>query len=411
MKIPLIDLQRQMKQIKQQVLAEIGQLLDQTSFIMGPEVVDFETKFTELIHTDCAVSCNSGTDALVLSLEALGVGSGDEVITTPFTYFATADSISRVGAKPVFVDVDRDTYNLNPDLLEAAITQKTKAILPVHIFGQPADMAKILAVAERHGLAVLEDACQAIGAQYTFPDGRTQPVGSLGNIAAFSFYPTKNLGGYGDGGMVTTSDAKLAQIVKALRTHGGGVNGKKAYELMTGETVELDEAASLTADATIYDPTKYYNFLIGMNSRLDAFQAAVLTVKLKYLAAWNAKRQELAKRYDELIAAAGLSDKLRSQQTSAAAPSVRHLYVVTSEERQALTAFLGKNGVSAGIYYPVPLHLQTVYRQGKFNLGYQPGDLPVSEWLSERTLALPLFPEMTLEEQDFVLTKLKEFYK
>lgn len=410
MRIPLVDLHKQVETVKPAIMSKISELLDSASFIMGQAVTDFETQFAVITGVEQAVSCNSGTDALVLILAAMGIGHGDEVITTAFTYFATSDSISRVGAVPVFVDVDRDTFNLDVTQIEAAITEKTRAILPVHIFGQPADMEPILLLAKRYGLKVIEDACQAIGATYTFADGHTQPIGSLGDAAAFSFYPTKNLGAYGDGGMVTTNDDKVAQIVKALRTHGGGLNGKKAYELITGEVVELESVTAGTGDTTVYDPTKYYNFLIGMNSRLDSLQAGILGIKLDYLAGWNARRRQLSERYDQLIHHAGLAEKLPSQQTLLKAQSVRHLYVVICEERAALAAFLGEQGIATGIYYPVPLHLQMVYQVGKAKLGYQAGDFPVCEWLSQRTIALPLFPEMTEEQQDRIINEIKEFY-
>lgn len=410
MHIPLVDLSQQTQAIKNSCLVKISSLLDNTSFIMGQAVLDLETNFCSMTGVPHAISCNSGTDALLLILEGLGVGSGDEVITTPFTFFATAESISRVGATPVFVDVDRGTFNVDPQKLAAAITPKTKAILPVHIFGQPADMEPIVAIAKKYNLKVIEDACQAVGAMYTFADGTVMPVGSIGDAAAFSFYPTKNLGAFGDGGMITTKDDNLAAIMRALRTHGSGLNGKKAYELVSGEAVELGLEQSRQADSTVYDPTKYYNFLIGMNSRLDTMQAAILEVKMSYLPAWNQARQRLSRRYHVLLSEADLLGKLCPQTILLNTESVYHLYVVTCEERAALTGFLNKKGIATGIYYPVPLHLQKVYQLGKYDLGYQPGDLPVSEWLCQRTMALPLFPEMTEEQQDYIVESIKEFY-
>lgn len=410
MRIPLIDLNQQTQVIKKGVISNVGKILDNTSFIMGQDVLELEQKTCNMTSVSHAISCNSGTDALVLILEALGIGLGDEVITTPFTFFATAESISRVGAIPVFVDVDRETFNLDPQKLEAAITPRTKAILPVHIFGQPADMEPILAIAQKHNLKVIEDACQAIGAQYTFTDGSVKSVGAMGDATAFSFYPTKNLGAFGDGGMITTSDDNLATIIKALRTHGSGLNGKMAYELLSGETVDLGLDKTGEADHTIYDPTKYYNFLIGMNSRLDTMQAAILNVKINHLPEWNQARQRLSRRYNALLTEPGLLDKLCPQKVLQNVESVYHLYVVTCEERVALTSFLGEKGIATGIYYPVPLHLQKVYQLGKYNLGYKPGDLPVSEWLCQRTMALPLFPEMTEEQQDYIIQSIKEFY-
>lgn len=408
MRIPLVDLKLQTQELKPRILEKLEGLLDSTAFILGNEVSALENDFAVLADTKYAISCNSGTDALVLILEASGIGSGDEVITTPFTFFATAESISRAGAVPVFVDVERDTFNIDPTKIEDAITPRTKAILPVHIFGQPANMEEIMRIAEKYGIKVIEDACQAVGASFTFSDGSTKQAGSIGDAAAFSFYPTKNLGGFGDGGMITVKSDKTAQIIKALRTHGGGLNGKKAYELMHGTIIEAIAAES--GDSTVYDPTKYYNFLIGMNSRLDAMQAAILNVKIKKLSIWNDARIRLAKRYTDAFSVAGISG-ITPQREAIGAKSVYHLYVVVCEERDALAKFLAEREIATGIYYPVPLHLQKVYQMGKFSLGYRSGRLPVSEWLSQRTIALPLFPEMTEVQQDDVITAIKEFYK
>ncbi|MDU2063441.1 MAG: DegT/DnrJ/EryC1/StrS family aminotransferase [Sporomusaceae bacterium] len=410
MRIPLVDLQQQTKLLQPKIMQEIEKIFASTAFIMGKTVTDFEADFSQVAGGATAVACNSGTDALVLLLEAMGVAAGDEVITTPFSFFSTAEAISRLGAVPVFVDIEETTFNLDPRKIEAAITAKTKAILPVHIFGQPADMEPILAIAKKHQLKVLEDACQAIGSSYTFSDGRTLAAGAIGDSAAFSFYPTKNLGGFGDGGMMTTTDENLAKVIRALRAHGSGKNGKEAYELLYGETVDLGEAETASADATIYDPTKYYNFLIGVNSRLDALQAAILSVKIKHLAGWNEARRRLSSRYDELFQAAGLADTLISQQTPDHIFAVKHLYIVKCQEREALCRFLGEAGVATGVYYPVPLHLQKVYQMGRYKLHYAAGDLPVSEKLCQETMALPLFPEMTVEQQDYVIAKVKEFY-
>lgn len=411
MKIPLIDLRQQIRDIKPEIMQKIEELLDQANFIMGSEVQALESSFCSYLNLACAVSCNSGTDALSLILEAMEIGPGDEVITTPFTFFATAESISGSGARPVFADVDPETMNIDPEQVEKAITAKTKAIMPVHIFGQPADMEKILAVAQNHGLPVIEDACQAIGAACTFSDGTVKKVGAIGDAAAFSFYPTKNLGACGDGGMVTTNDARLAAIIKSLRVHGSGKDGKRAYEQLTGDVFEFGAEKQETND-TIYDPAKYYNFLIGRNSRLDAFQAAVVEIKMKRLDQWNRKRRDLSLRYNEELDKAGLSGRgfLVPQRVLPNVEPVYHLYVVKCERREALAEYLAGQGIATGIYYPVPLHLQKVYQTGRHQLGYAEGDLPESEWLSQRTLALPLFPEMTIEQQDYILQAIRNFY-
>jgi len=412
MKIPLVDLQQQVQSLKTEILDKTSEILDQTSFIMGSEVKELEKSFCSYLKVKHAISCNSGTDALILILEAMGIGAGDEVITSPFTFFATAECISRVGAKPVFVDIDPGTMNIDPSKIEQAVTAKTKAILPVHIFGQSADMEPILEIAKRYHLFVIEDACQAIGASYTFSDGTVKKVGSMGDATAFSFYPTKNLGAYGDGGMITTNDDKFAQIITASRVHGSGMNGKKAYELLTGEVVEMDIDSSEASNATIYDPTKYYNFLIGMNSRLDAMQAAILRIKMKHLDTWNGRRQALSARYTAQLKERNLlgAEFLTPQAVLANAGTVYHLYIVKCECREELVSFLGERGIATGVYYPVPLHLQKVYQMGKYQLGYALGDLPQSEWLSKRTMALPLFPEMTEEQQNYIMDAIQEFY-
>jgi dTDP-4-amino-4,6-dideoxygalactose transaminase len=412
MKIPLVDLEQQVQSLKADILTKTEELLDQASFIMGKEVVGLEEKFCEFVEVKHAISCNSGTDALILIMEAMGIGEGDEVITTPFTFFATAECISRVGATPVFIDVDPNTMNMDVTQIEKAITSKTKAILPVHIFGQPADMEAILEIAKKKNLFVIEDACQAIGATCTFSSGQVYQVGSMGDATAFSFYPTKNLGAYGDGGMITTNSDRLAKIMKALRVHGSGVNGKNAYELITGEVVEFGVENTEAVNSTVYDPTKYYNFLIGMNSRLDAMQAGILQVKMKHLNEWNEQRQKLSARYTEKLGKEQLlgENSLMPQQVLDSVASVYHLYIVKCECREELSQFLNQNGVATGTYYPVPLHLQKVYQMGKHNLEYKLGDLPQSEWLSRRTMALPLFPEMTDEQQNYIIDKIKEFY-
>ena len=412
MKIPLVDLQQQVQSLKAEILHKTEEVLDQAAFIMGVEVIGLENSFCEYLNVKHAISCNSGTDALLLIFEAMGIGAGDEVITTPFTFFATAECVSRVGAVPVFVDVDPNTMNIDPEKIEQAITAKTKAILPVHIFGQPADMERIMAIAKQHNLFVVEDACQAIGATYTFSDGTVKKVGAIGDAAAFSFYPTKNLGAYGDGGMMTTNNDIIAKVIKGLRTHGSGMNGKHAYEQLTGETVELGLENTSGTNTTVYDPTKYYNFLIGMNSRLDGMQATILQVKMKYLDIWNTARQTLSKRYTEKLKNIGLLGEkfLVPQGELERVDSVYHLYIVKCEQRGELSQYLNERGIATGTYYPVPLHLQKVYQMGKYKLKYSLGDFPQSEWLCERTMALPLFPEMTVEQQDYIIHAIQEFY-
>ncbi len=394
MNIPLINLKTQYEYLRKPLESQVLGVLSNTQYIMGREVLSFEKEFAEYLGVKHAISVGNGTDALVIALKALGIGEGDEVITSPFTFFATAESISAVGATPVFVDVRKDTFNIDPARIEERISEKTKAIMPVHIFGQSADMDVINEIALRYGLYVVEDACQAIGAKYK---GRN--IGALGNIACFSFFPTKNLGCAGDGGMIVTNDDNVATIMRGLRAHGSGENGRRAYNLLNGidEMVEVDS----TTDNTVYNPLKYFNYLIGHNSRLDELQAAILRVKLPHLDDWNNKRREHAAFYTESLAQAAIVTPFEDDQ----ARHVYHMYVLQSEVREDLVAFLKERGVATGIYYPVPLHLQKVYGP----LGYGEGTLPNAEYLSKRTFAIPMFPELTHEEKTYVVSTIQDF--
>ncbi|MCL6471235.1 MAG: DegT/DnrJ/EryC1/StrS family aminotransferase [Firmicutes bacterium] len=353
MSIPLLDLQAQYSSIKDEVESAVLDVLRSGRYILGPKVKEFEAAIADYCGAKYAVGVANGTDALVLSLEASGIGPGDEVITSPFTFFATAESISRLGAKPVFIDIDPQTYNLDVEQIEAKITARTKAIMPVHIFGQPAEMDTIDDIAQRHGIKVIEDACQAIGAEY-----RGRKVGSLGSVACFSFFPSKNLGAAGDGGAVVTNDKELADKVRLLRQHGSN--------------------------------KKYHHSLMGYNSRLDELQAAILLVKLKHIDRWNNARRQKAKYYDKLFA----DTKIITPSSPEHVKHVYHLYIIKVPNRERIETALKENGIGHGVYYPVPLHLQEVYK----DLGYTEGDLPVSEAASKQTIAIPLYPE--LEESD-----------
>ena len=393
MNIPLIDLKAQYKSISSELDKAAIDVLSSAAYIMGKNVTEFEKEFAEYIGVKHAISVGNGTDALVISLKALGIGPGDEVITSTFTYFASAECISAVGATPVFVDVEKDTFNIDPSKIEEKITEKTKAIVPVHIFGQSAKMDEINAIAEKHNLKVIEDACQAIGGKYK---GRN--IGTLGDVACFSFFPTKNLGCAGDGGIIVTDNDDVATIARALRTHGSGENGQKAYNLLNNINEEIDTVQN--ADDTVYNPLKYYNYLIGYNTRLDAIQAAILRVKLPYIDEWNAKRREIAKIYDESLKDTDLVTPFVDENNV----PVYHMYILQSEEREAILGKLKENGVATGVYYPVPLHLQKVYK----NLGYKEGDMPVAEYLSHRTFAIPVYPELTKEQVDYVIDSIKK---
>lgn len=393
MNIPLINLKKQYETISEQANTKVHEVLTSAQYIMGENVRQFEKEFGEYIGVKHSISVGNGTDALVIALEALGIGKGDEVITTPFTFFATAESVSAVGATPVFVDVRMDTFNIDTTKIEEKITSRTKAIMPVHIFGQPADMDEINEIAKKHNLKVIEDACQAVGAEY-----KGRKTGTLGNIACFSFFPTKNLGCAGDGGMIVTNDDELATICRALKAHGSGENGEKAYNILNNVVEEVEEDKS--ADNTVYNPLKYYNYLIGHNSRLDEVQAAILRVKLPLLDEWNKKRRENARFYNQELS----KTELVTPHEVDYVKHVYHMYILQSEKREELAKFLKMNGVATGIYYPVPLHLQKAYTR----LGYKEGSLPNAEYLSKRTFAIPMFTELTNEEKEYIVENLKK---
>ncbi len=365
MEIASLDLKRQYESIREEVNNAVLEVLASQSFILGPFVESFEQKIAKYCSVRYAIGVSSGTDAILLALMACGVKNGDEVITTPFTFFATAGSIVRLGAVPVFVDIDPDTYNIDVNKIAPAVNKKTKAILPVHLYGQCADMDAILEVARANGLMVIEDAAQAIGAVY-----KGKNAGSMGDMGCFSFYPTKNLGGYGDGGLVTTNNAELAEFIKILRVHGS--------------------------------KPKYYHSYIGVNGRLDAIQAAVLSVKLKYLNEWSEKRRFIASYYHEHLKRLPIRLlKIESHNTH-----IFHQYVIETPRRDTLMEYLKQQGIETAVYYPVPLHLQKCFDY----LGYKKADLPESEKASNETLALPIYPEITQKEQDYVIGHIKNFF-
>jgi dTDP-4-amino-4,6-dideoxygalactose transaminase len=391
MNIPLVDLKAQYKLVEEKAGKAVMEVLSSANYIMGREVLEFEREFAEYIGVKHAISVGNGTDALVLALMAAGVGKGDEVITTPFTFFSTAESISSVGAIPVFVDVEKDTYNIDPSKIEEKITEKTKAIMPVHIFGQTAKMDEIMAIAKKHNLKVIEDAAQAVGSEY-----KGEKAGSIGDVGCFSFFPTKNLGCAGDGGIITTSDDNIATILRALRTHGSGENGQKAYNLLNNISEEIKTAEG--HDDTVYNPLKYYNYLIGFNTRLDAIQAAILRVKLPKIDEWNEKRRKNAREYDEKLKDTALTLPVSIPESK----SVYNMYVVQAENREEVINKLKDKGISTGVYYPVPIHLQKAYTE----LEYKEGDMPVAEYLSHRTFAIPIFPELSSEQKEYIIDNL-----
>ncbi len=367
--VPLLDLQAQYAPLRQSLLDAITRVCDSQRFIGGPEVEGLERELAAYLETPHAIGMSSGTDALVAALMALDIGPGDEVITPTYSFFATAGSVVRLGARPVLVDVDAGTFNLNVAATLAAITPRTKAIIPVHLFGQSADLAPILEAATPRGIAVIEDAAQAIGSIY-----RGKPVGNWGAIGCFSFFPSKNLGGFGDGGLVTATDATLAQRLKLIRNHG-------------------------------MEP-KYYHHLVGANFRIDALQAAVLRVKLPHLPAWSDARRANAARYRALFADAGLSQVTLPCE----APDRTHIYnqfVIRLPERDRLRAHLDAAGIGTEVYYPVPFHLQECFA----GLGYKAGAFPVAEAAAQQSLALPIYPELTEGQQAAVVGAIRKFYR
>jgi dTDP-4-amino-4,6-dideoxygalactose transaminase len=380
--VPMLDLQRQYEQIRAEVLEAVGRVCASQHYVLGPEAEAFELEVADFCGTRDAVGCASGTDALWLALVAAGVQPGDQVLTTPFSFFASASAIVRAGARPVFADIDPQTFNLDPARVEGFLRDgrrdKLRALLPVHLYGQCADMNSLQRLAEEFHLAVIEDAAQAIGARLG-----NREAGSMSVSAAFSFYPTKNLSAYGEAGLVTTSDAEMAAHMRRLRNHGS--------------------------------PRRYLHEEMGWNSRLDAMQAAILRVKLKYLERWNEARRERAVQYDELFAAAGLvssgeqpenAGPIQLPQTLAPAFHIFHQYVVRAYRRDELREFLAARKIGTEVYYPIPLHLQPCF----VYLGYREGDFPEAERAAKEVLALPMFPELTEEEQRWVVKSIADFY-
>jgi dTDP-4-amino-4,6-dideoxygalactose transaminase len=367
--LTFLDLKAQFATIRGEVMEAIGRVMESQQFILGPEVKLLEQDLAAKLEAKHAVACASGTDALILSLMAAEIGPGDEVITTPFSFIATAGSIARVGATPVFVDIDPTSYNINPALIKSAVTPKTRALLPVHLFGLPAEMEPILEVAREHGLTVIEDAAQAIGSRYN-----GQNVGTLGDFGCFSFFPSKNLGGAGDGGLISTNDDAMAERLRMLRVHGS----KK----------------------------RYHHEILGTNSRLDALQAAILRVKLRHLDKWTEGRRNRAERYRRAFVERQLA--LFLMLPTDPGERLYHIYnqfTIRCGFRDELKDFLGTNSIPTEIYYPLCLHLQPAFAY----LGYQEGNFPVSEKASEEVLSLPVYPELSDEQQDRILHHLAEF--
>jgi len=389
MNIPFLDLKAQYQSIREEINQKILEVASSQKFILGSEVENLEKEIAAYSQTRFATGVSSGSDALIVSLMALGVGEGDAVITTPFTFFATAGAVARLKARPVFCDIDKTSYNLGPEKLEELLENQSKehqslrikAIIPVHLYGQCADMTPIMNLARKYDLSVIEDAAQAIGAEYPSPSGIKKAC-AMGDLGALSFFPSKNLGAFGDGGMVLTNDESLAQKIKLLRVHGSR--------------------------------DKYFYEILGGNFRLDALQAAILRVKLKYLEGWQQKRKEKASYYDSVFKESGLGEEglihipeSLYKDKGVKIYHVYHQYVIRAENRDGLKEFLQEKGVATAIYYPLPLHQQKCFSY----LGYKQGDFPVAEEAAREVLALPIYPELTSDQQDFIVSSIQSFYK
>lgn len=381
MKVPLLDLKKQYAEIQDEIVRVANEVFQSQQFILGPKVEDLERMIADYCRCEYAVGVSSGTDALLLSLMSTGVGYGDLVITTPYTFFATGGAVVRVGATPIFVDIDKETFNMDPGKLGSLFSdmdkkQKTnvKAVIPIHLFGQCADMKPILEEAKKRGLTVIEDAAQAIGAEYEFDDGSVRRAGVMGEYGCFSFFPSKNLGAFGDAGMVTTNNIEIYERLKVMRVHGA--------------------------------KPKYHHGTIGGNFRLDALQAAILTVKLKYLDEWTTKRRENANLYGKLFREKGLEEVQLPKEVTK-----RHIYnqfvIKVKEHRDELKEFLNNHGIGCEVYYPIPLHLQNCFR----HLGYNSRDFPVSVDAAKRTLALPIYPELEVGQISYVVDTIYKFMR
>ena len=368
LQVPLLDLKAQYVTIQSEIRAAIDRVCESQHFILGPEVSALEEELAQVCGARFAIGVSSGTDALLVALMALEVGPGDEVVTTPYSFFATAGVVARLGARPVFVDINPNTFNIDPTAIPAKLNARTKAIIPVHLYGQCVDLTQLLSLAQERNIPIIEDAAQAIRAT----DTHGNQAGTTGAMGCFSFFPSKNLGAFGDAGMVVTSDEKLADSLRSLRVHGG--------------------------------KPKYYHPVIGGNFRLDALQAAVLRVKLPYLEAWTAKRRENAARYRNLITRADLLDWITLPQDSAG--HIYNQFNIRVPHRDQLRDFLNERGVGTEIYYPLPLHLQECFQQ----LNYRPGDFPHAEAAAQESLALPIYPELTEEQQRYVVDLIQEYF-
>lgn len=388
--IPLMNVSRQYESIKEKMDQAISRVLYSGQYVIGQEVMAFEKEFAEYCGVKYAISVGNGTDALEIALKACGIGAGDEVITCAMSFFSTAEAIAAAGATPVFVDCVRNTGLIDTEKIKERITENTKAILPIHLYGQCADMDRINTIAKEYKLKVIEDAAQAAGAAY-----KGNKAGSIGDVGCISFFPTKNLGAVGDGGIITTNNEEIYRQCMAYRVHGSGLNG--LYTFGKINNIEVSE------DRVNFggNHPKYFNYVIGKNSRLDEIQAAILSVKLTYLDEWNSKRREIAEIYDKRINNRTLS-KLHVLSENL---PIYYVYILSTEKRDDLRTYLQKNEIGSGVYFPLPIHLQVAFK----DLGYQKGDMPNSEYIAEHTIAIPMFPELTQKEIEKVIKALNEW--
>lgn len=382
--IPAMNVARQYETLKDELDAAALAVLHSGQYILGKSVEDFEKTFADYCGVKYAIGVGNGTDALMMALKACGIKPGDEVITTAMSFIATAEAIAAIGAVPVFADCTKDTYILDPTEVEKKITDKTKAIIPVHLYGQCADMDAVNDIAQRYHLKVIEDAAQAAGAEY-----KGKRAGSMGDAGCISFFPTKNLGAAGDGGMIVTDDYSIYRQCKSFRVHGSGLDGAYTYGLQNG--IEISED-NIDFNGNL---PKYYNFVVGYNSRLDSLQAALLNVKLLHLDDWNKRRREIAKQYDERIT----NPRVEKPQIAEHNTPIYYVYALATEKRDEFRKYLEERGVKSGVYFPVPFHQQKVFEC----LGYRKGEMPNAEYVAEHTLVIPMFPELTQEEIDKVI--------
>lgn len=388
--IPAMNITRQYQLLQKEIDEAVLAVLRNGQYILGKVVEDFEKSFAEYCNVKYAVGVGNGSDALVIALKSCGIKNGDEVITTAMSFSATAEAIVAVGATPVFVDCTSDTYCVDPDQIRRNVTANTKAIIPVHLYGQCAEMEKINSLAKEFGLKVIEDCAQAAGATY-----KGRKAGSLGDVGCVSFFPTKNLGCAGDGGIIVTNNESIYRQCRALRVHGSGLDGLFTYGIQRGKIV-----SESSIDFNGHLP-KYFNFVNGYNSRLDAIQAAILSVKLPYLDAWNERRRNIARQYNERIT----NTKIKKPFVAESNSHIYYVYVITTDDRELLRTFLKQNDIASGVYFPVPFHLQKVYEK----YGYLKGSMSNAEFVAEHSLVLPMFPELTQEEIDKVIDVVNGF--